>query len=569
MRLLVPGYYANFPNVTQPVTVPVPISPSLPPIGLIVAPGNADYGNPIVYPSGYPKDWTFSPTGSSSIGSFDDRNRNHIDGFAVRSNLKYDLTDRFSASYLFGYRYNRDLSRLQVIPFAQNDQNLRFREYSHEVDFNYEGQRVHAVLGLYSYLTNTQNDTYVRVFTPTLSTDSTAPYTTPVLNPAVNVGSGGKDQRQLTRAIFGQVTLDVTDRFRITGGGRYNRDEVSATAYSASLCPFGSGTSNDNVDSTGVCALLGGLPDIAYAALTGTPITMGQLTGTEPFPAAFNPFTVGSTVPGASITFKKASWKGTAEYDFTPDILGYATVATGYKSGGIGDQTQTGSGRFYTPETDINYEAGVRSKLFQDRLSLNLTGFWTDYDNLQVPEVRVVAGRPTTVITNAARARSRGVEFEMGWAISPRDRLTGYATYLDARIKDYLNVPDTFRNVTIANLDGNHLANSPDFTVRGVYSHIFDLGPSGSITPTLQGQYQTTAYTSYLNNVEERIDPYFLGTVSARYETASKKFFLELIVNNVTNKRYVQSDFPVSGGGIQLLRYAVGRQFSGRIGVKF
>src|SRR5690606_36511276 len=70
----------------------------------------------------------------------------------------------------------------------------------------------------------------------------------------------------------------------------------------------------------------------------------------------------------------------------------------------------------FNPEQVDAFEVGVKSRLFDRRVNLNVTGFWNEYDDLQVELVRPVPSAMSgqeTVVANAASARTRGIELEL------------------------------------------------------------------------------------------------------------------------------------------------------------
>jgi len=81
---------------------------------------------------------------------------------------------------------------------------------------------------------------------------------------------------------------------------------------------------------------------------------------------------------------------GTISKQWTNDLMTYATVGKGFRSGGFNgyaDAQSTPGGltvlREFPEETDVNYEAGVKSQWFDRKLTLNADVFHTDYTNEQ------------------------------------------------------------------------------------------------------------------------------------------------------------------------------------------
>ena len=480
--------------------------------------------------------------------TYNQANARHQRNMAVRSNLNFELSDDLSLTYLFGHSYEKSLSGavitgLMPVSIEYNGPRTT-NDWSHELNLNYNSENMKAILGAYSFQNDTHEpDTMQRIFAPSIDSNNFVDYKTPLIDSS----AGPKSSRTTTRAVFGQVTFDVTDRFRVTGGARYNWDRVSFQPFSTSTCPFGSGLSAAQPD---VVELAPGVPLCStFAALSP------------------DSFSIHKPFPGGAKSFEKFSWKGAVEYDLSPNSMLYASVATGYKAGGVGDDGGNGAvgdARFFRPETNINYEAGIRSKLFDNTLSLNLTAFWTDYKDLQI---QTVTGNnpPKTIATNAGKSRSRGLELEYIWAPTPADRISGYLSYLDAKFRDFPGIDPTTNLPT--NFAGNRLPSAPEFSGRIAYSHIFDLGDAGRITPTVQLQYQTSSYVLFDNAIPSRAPAYSRSNLIVRYETVDKHFSLEAYVINIEDKQVVSSVLPILG--VSLASYNPPRTFGIRAGFHY
>jgi iron complex outermembrane receptor protein len=124
-----------------------------------------------------------------------------------------------------------------------------------------------------------------------------------------------------------------------------------------------------------------------------------------------------------------------AEYRIDNRKLLYFRFAEGYRSGGInGGVASIATKDAYDPETAKSYEIGAKTEWFDRRLTLNVSAFQSDYEDLQV---NVTISNGVRPIRNAASARIRGVELES--IVRPSDRLTITATagYLDPKYKKF------------------------------------------------------------------------------------------------------------------------------------
>jgi iron complex outermembrane receptor protein len=99
-------------------------------------------------------------------------------------------------------------------------------------------------------------------------------------------------------------------------------------------------------------------------------------------------------------------------YDIRPGMMAYATVSRGYNAGGFNTAYATGTDNFsYDAEYTWNYELGLKSAWFDNRLTANLALFYISIDDKQVAEYDGVTD--STYILNAAQAHSQGFEFEV------------------------------------------------------------------------------------------------------------------------------------------------------------
>ncbi|WP_171434211.1 TonB-dependent receptor [Pseudomonas aeruginosa] len=106
-------------------------------------------------------------------------------------------------------------------------------------------------------------------------------------------------------------------------------------------------------------------------------------------------------------------------YQFGDDLLGYASLSHGEKSGGVnlavGSALSAGADSLLVgPERANDAELGLKSTLFDRRLLLNANLFWTGIHGYQATTLYQAPGSTqlVQVLANAGSVRSRGLEFE-------------------------------------------------------------------------------------------------------------------------------------------------------------
>jgi len=112
-----------------------------------------------------------------------------------------------------------------------------------------------------------------------------------------------------------------------------------------------------------------------------------------------------------------------ASYELNSDWSLQASATSGFRSGGWNGRGSASAPCFHTaacyqafgPETLWTYEAGVTAELPAHHLKLRASLFQTNVDDLQVATGVRGAGGITFLTRNAADARFRGVEVELGW----------------------------------------------------------------------------------------------------------------------------------------------------------
>ncbi len=123
-------------------------------------------------------------------------------------------------------------------------------------------------------------------------------------------------------------------------------------------------------------------------------------------------------------------------YQFTDDIMGYLAFSKGWKSGGfnstraivtdaISAQQTPEEARLdeFDPETADTWEIGLKSTWLDNRLIVNVTGFYNTYRDIQLAITQADArGLASTGIKNAAKAKIFGAELEV--TALPMDGLT-------------------------------------------------------------------------------------------------------------------------------------------------
>jgi iron complex outermembrane recepter protein len=235
---------------------------------------------------------------------------------------------------------------------------------------------------------------------------------------------------------FGEAYVDVTDKFKITAGLRYNNDEkyVRARSTLASfLTPF---------NAADVFAS----PYIYGYAVTGAPVS-SRLQPFDADPATAcsitSTTTSGILTPAnlsgcelfqeRSVKFNEITGRLVLDYKLSDDSLIYASYSRGYKSGGINPPLQPifAVDEAFAPELVDAFEIGSKNTFGNGMFTLNATAFYYKYKALQLS--RIVA---RTSVNDNVDADIYGLELES--IIRPDDRLAlniGFS-YLNTKVTE-------------------------------------------------------------------------------------------------------------------------------------
>nr|WP_319395847.1 TonB-dependent receptor [uncultured Desulfobacter sp.] len=145
--------------------------------------------------------------------------------------------------------------------------------------------------------------------------------------------------------------------------------------------------------------------------------------------------------------------KFSVDYAISEQVMGYATVAKGFRSGGFNAMSNDSAYDRYDSEALWSYEIGAKSQFLGNRLIVNGALFYMDIDDMQVRE-SLGDGRNYT--TNAGTATSYGAELEVLAKITPQFTMTANIGYTNVEFDEYEDASGDYSN--------NKPPNVPEYT---------------------------------------------------------------------------------------------------------
>ena len=207
-------------------------------------------------------------------------------------------------------------------------------------------------------------------------------------------------------------------------------------------------------------------------------------------------------------------------YQLTPEIGLFANASTSFKPNNGLDA----AGRSFDPEEGVGYEIGIKSELFDDRLSSTLAAFHIEKKN-------VLALDPGTDTSRAmGKARSQGFDLQVAGQVTDAVRVIGAFAYIDAEVTEGDKViPTGSRILGVAKHSGSLL---------GVYA--FQDG-------RLRGSDLGAAFTYVGDRSGEagsdfELPAYHTVDLLAHYK-ASDNVTVGLNLNNVFDEKYFERSY--------------------------
>jgi iron complex outermembrane recepter protein len=283
------------------------------------------------------------------------------------------------------------------------------------------------------------------------------------------------------------------------------------------------------------------------------------------------------------VTFTSWAPKAGLEYQFTPDVMGYATVSRGFKSGGYNVRAQStvfpASALPFGDEVMTMGEVGVKSVLADRRLVLNGAMFYGDYTDIQVSTFTSYDSNNDGVddaffgnFLNAGDAHVKGFELEYSYDSPTWFGLSGYVAYLDAKPTSFLDANnDGF-------VDTQVITNAPKWT-GAIRLNVDFPAWGGLITGSVGYAYRDDSVLTNEGGPDPR-DPakpllplmqpaYGLLDAWISWLSPSAHWRIGLVGRNLTDKAYLTNGYNLPVFGVVVGSYGAPRTVLATVEYRF
>ena len=428
-----------------------------------------------------------------------------LDSNSVNLTINWNINDYLSLRSITGGRSldsqslsDLDASRYQ---FFEIFNHTDVSEKSQEFQLLADGDRLDWVLGFYANSVKSTNRRFDFQFVEFAPRDT----------------NWITENNQKDTSLFFEGTYDVTNELIVTFGGRYSEEDTSGGQWNA-VEPIPT------------------WPDLSHTFTKGTPTNIS-----------------------ADTTFYKFTPRLSVQYNWTDEIMTYATYAEGFNGGGV-NTTPNPDGSFaaFTGETLKQFELGFRSTWFNNSLRFNAAYFDGTWEDMRVGEA-LVPGR--IVSTNAGEAEISGFEIDVVWAVTNDFQLNLSGGILDTQ---YTELGTT---TTIA------LNSSFAFAPENQYSAgaQYDFNASDGDVISIRADYGWTDEFVTIQDIRLQKLQESYGLLSGRitYTPVNADWNLALWGRNLTNEWFQLGGFGAFLGGVDQGVVARPREYGLTVSMEF
>jgi len=322
--------------------------------------------------------------------------------------------------------------------------------------------------------------------------------------------SNGAVQSTEAWALFGQLTIPLSETFDFVGGLRFTnetRDWTGATFVGT----FGS------LDE----ALASGAPRLSQLPLPdGDPGQGGPLD----FPT--------------SLEEDKVDFSAVLRYRPSEDAMYYASISEAFRSGGYSSAVIFSQAALepYAPETLRSYEIGMKLSLAENRVRFNTSAFFYDYEDFQATFVR--ATEASARLQNAGDVEIIGLEASLDWVPVTNLTLGAGVALLDTEIVETDVVLPPLDGGPESTIEGNEIPNAPNVTFNGRIRYEWPVG--GTLAAAIQTDFNYVDEHFLEPNNREYLseDGYFLANARVSLLSQGGPWQVSAWVKNLSDEEY-------------------------------
>jgi iron complex outermembrane receptor protein len=396
-----------------------------------------------------------------------------------------------------------------------------------------------------------------------------------------------------SQAAFLRLTYHLADQLRLVGGVRYTYDDKSFDGSADTLLT--------------VCTAPTGCPGAPLLPFPYTAAELVNLMGLVSVTPNNSVYVLPTNPAAANTIFARTikqvsgdlsngqfTYRGAIEYDLNDSSLLYASYESGFRSGGFAFALAKNS---FQPESIDAYTIGMKNRLLENRLQLNLEAFYWKYQDQQISHLtNDIDGGPVFITENAGSSTIQGAELEIQYLLTQDTLIGADVQYLDATYDDFkFEVPGTVNPVASAtqgatvyfpqvsgcpvsapsstgrytvDCAGKTSPYSPEWTVTGRVQQTVAIG-ANDLVLSASSRYQSDSYVGFDLLPTDLRKAYWISNADITFATPDERFTATLFVNNIEDKRVALTTQYQSLPQINLLIPSDPRTYGLRLGTRF
>lgn len=434
-------------------------------------------------------------------------NKVEVEGVSFSAN--WDVNDTTSLKYVFSDResysptnidFDNTALRIFDVPAIYDDEQT-----THEIQLNNIGDNYTFVSGLYFY----DGDSCGQ-FEAILEVLGQGAFGTPGLTREV---SGCNNST--SKAAYVQLSYDFTEKWSVTAGARYTKDEKTA-----------------KVNNGLIFATV--YPETGW--IEGYVRPDGDLV---------------PTVLDDKADWSKFTPRIGVEYQANSDVMLFASFAQGFKSGTFNPRASTAEPAV-KPEDVDSYEIGVKSQWLEDKLRANVTLFSLDHKNRQY--ISVLPGDTAADLNqrlgNIGTSDATGIEAEFTYLATENLMLSASLGYIDTDFKEVIDTDP---------VTGESFDKSDRFTISNTPEYTFNLGANYTIESSVgdfiinANYYYRDDYVLFEEDSLLTQDGYGITNLSINWYSIEGEWSAGLHIKNLADEEYMVGGYqfvaPLDDGG--------------------
>lgn len=411
--------------------------------------------------------------------------------YGGRLDMHYDVSDAVSLRSLTSLRHTNFDSLTDISGSSYDLFPLYNWEYddqfSQEFQLNYNSDHHKLVLGAY-YLHDKVNGGSRGEF-------ALGPFGFPGFF-AQGYFAGGI-QKTDTFAVFGQDSISLSDRLRVTLGARYSHEKKD----------------------------IHNVVEFNFADF-------------------YSPsYVVQTPYRDANKSWSSFTPKVGIDFDLADRVLVYASYSKGFKAGLFDLEAVNAA---VNPEKVDAFDAGIKMTSPGGAFRANIAGFYYNYKDMQVGKVTGAA----LLLENAASAKIYGLEGEFTLKPLPAPLTLGVsASWLHARFDNFISEDPartfgdgvtTLNGNPAFNLKGHALPQAPDYTINASLEYVIETG-AGDFTLRAESLWSDKFYFDGFNTPQASQGAYNLQNASITFNSSDKNWMVSAFIRNIGDKTVISS----------------------------